>query len=191
MVAWANAEAVRDKQLTEGRAVYWSRSRGKLWRKGEESGNVQRLVEMRLDCDCRRAVLSRRAARRTIACHTGRRSCFYRRLDEATNGAAVEPVIKRPRPDVLPSSEKPSMSDVLDQLAAKRSRNASRRAPRAPMSSSLHHKGLNKILEKVGEEATEAILAAKDLGAAPDSDALRQALVGETADLWFHMRWSC
>jgi phosphoribosyl-ATP pyrophosphohydrolase len=77
------------------------------------------------------------------------------------------------------------MSDVLDQLAA--TLEARKQAsPESSYVASLHHKGLNKILEKVGEEATEAILAAKDLGAAPDSDALRQALVGETADLWFH-----
>lgn len=79
MVAWANAEAV-EATVAEGRAVYWSRSRAKLWRKGEESGNVQRLVEMRLDCDS--DVLCYRVEQLgSIACHTGRRSCFYRRLE--------------------------------------------------------------------------------------------------------------
>lgn len=77
------------------------------------------------------------------------------------------------------------MSDVLEQLAV----TLEERKQASPDSSyvaSLHHKGLNKILEKIGEEATEAILAAKDLGSDPNSAALRQALVGETADLWFH-----
>ena len=93
MVAWMNAEAL---QLTvaESRAVYWSRSRNKLWRKGEESGNVQRLVEMRLDCDS--DVLCYRVEQLgSIACHTGRRSCFYRRL-EGDAWQTVEPVLKDP-----------------------------------------------------------------------------------------------
>lgn len=93
MVAWANAEAVQTS-VDEGRAVYWSRSRGKLWRKGEESGNVQRLVEMRLDCDA--DVLCYRVEQLgELACHTGRRSCFYRRLEEG-EWRSVEPVIKDP-----------------------------------------------------------------------------------------------
>lgn len=76
MVAWMNAEAL---QLTvaEGRAIYWSRSRGKLWRKGEASGHIQRLVELQLDCDSD-VVLLRVEQIGDIACHTGRRSCFYR-----------------------------------------------------------------------------------------------------------------
>ena len=93
MVAWANAEAVQTS-VDEERAVYWSRSRGKLWRKGEESGNVQRLVEMRLDCDA--DVLCYRVEQLgELACHTGRRSCFYRRLEEG-EWRSVEPVIKDP-----------------------------------------------------------------------------------------------
>ena len=93
MVAWANAEAV-EATVAEGRAVYWSRSRAKLWRKGEESGNVQRLVEMRLDGDS--DVLCYRVEQLgSIACHTGRRSCFYRRL-EGDAWQTVEPVLKDP-----------------------------------------------------------------------------------------------
>ena len=94
MVAWANAAAVA-ATAAEGRAVYWSRSRGKLWRKGEESGNVQRLVEMRLDCDA--DVLCYRVEQLgDIACHTGRRSCFYRRL-EGDAWQTVEPILKDPQ----------------------------------------------------------------------------------------------
>jgi len=93
MVAWANAEAVT-ASAAEGRAVYWSRSRSKLWRKGEESGNVQRLIEMRLDCDA--DVLCYRVEQLgDIACHTGRRSCFYRRL-EGNEWQIVEPILKDP-----------------------------------------------------------------------------------------------
>ncbi len=77
------------------------------------------------------------------------------------------------------------MSDVLDQLAATLEERK-QASPDTSYVASLHHKGLNKILEKVGEEATEAIIAAKDLGTGPETAELRQALIGETADLWFH-----
>ena len=75
MMAWMNREAVR-ASLTEGRACYWSRSRGRLWRKGETSGQVQALVELRLDCDGDAVLL--RVDQTGVACHTGRRSCFFR-----------------------------------------------------------------------------------------------------------------
>ena len=77
------------------------------------------------------------------------------------------------------------MSDVLEQLAETLEQRK-KASPDSSYVSSLHHKGLNKILEKVGEEATETLLAAKDLGADRESEALKKALVGETADLWFH-----
>jgi phosphoribosyl-AMP cyclohydrolase len=75
MVAWMNREAVR-LTLAEGRACYWSRSRGALWRKGETSGQVQRLHELRLDCDGDTVLLL--VDQRGVACHTGRRNCFFR-----------------------------------------------------------------------------------------------------------------
>ncbi len=92
-LAWANREALAATQK-EGRAVYWSRSRQKLWRKGEESGHVQRLKEIRLDCD-NDAVLLLVEQVGGIACHTGRERCFYQRLE---NGRWVdaEPVLKQP-----------------------------------------------------------------------------------------------
>ena len=74
MLAWMNREAVRTT-LTEGRACYWSRSRQALWRKGEISGQVQRLREMRLDCDGDAVLLL--VEQHGVACHTGRRSCFF------------------------------------------------------------------------------------------------------------------
>ncbi len=93
MVAWMNAEALQ-LTVSEGRAIYWSRSRGKLWRKGEESGHVQRLVELRLDCDSD-VVLLRVEQIGGIACHTGRRSCFYRVWREG-DWQITEPVLKAP-----------------------------------------------------------------------------------------------
>jgi len=81
MVAWMNEEALA-LTLAEGRAVYWSRSRARLWRKGEQSGNLQRLRELRVDCDGD-SVLLRVEQVGGAACHTGRRSCFYRRVEDA------------------------------------------------------------------------------------------------------------
>jgi phosphoribosyl-AMP cyclohydrolase len=75
MLAWMNREAVR-ATLAEGRACYWSRSRQALWRKGESSGQVQRLRELRLDCDGDAVLLL--VEQQGVACHTGRRNCFFR-----------------------------------------------------------------------------------------------------------------
>jgi phosphoribosyl-AMP cyclohydrolase len=78
MLAWMNAEALR-LTLDTGRAVYWSRSRGELWRKGDTSGHEQHVVEVRIDCDQDAVLLKVRQT--GAACHTGRRSCFYRIAD--------------------------------------------------------------------------------------------------------------
>ena len=93
MVAWMNRESL---QLTvaEGIAVYWSRSRKKLWRKGEESGHQQMVREIRLDCD-NDVVMLQVEQQGGIACHTGRRSCFYQRLEDG-RWVAVDPVLKDP-----------------------------------------------------------------------------------------------
>lgn len=79
MLAWMNREAV-ERTLAEQRAVYWSRSRDALWRKGESSGNVQHLKELRIDCDGD-ALLLKVEQVGGVACHTGRAHCFYRRFD--------------------------------------------------------------------------------------------------------------
>jgi len=93
MMAWMNREAL-SATLAEGYAVYWSRSRQRLWRKGEQSGHRQRIRELRLDCDGD-TLLLRVDQQGGIACHTGRRSCFYRRLEGGT-WQAVEPVLQDP-----------------------------------------------------------------------------------------------
>ena len=77
MMAWMNRAALAET-LATGRVCYWSRSRGRLWRKGETSGQVQRLVELRIDCDGDTLLLE--VEQTGVACHTGRRSCFYRAL---------------------------------------------------------------------------------------------------------------
>jgi len=94
MFAWMNREAL-EKTAQTGQAVYWSRSRRKLWHKGEESGHFQKVVELRTDCD-RDVVLMKIEQVGGISCHTGRRSCFFNKLDAET-WQDVEPVLKDPR----------------------------------------------------------------------------------------------
>ncbi len=94
MVAWMNREAL-ELTVNENRAVYWSRSRQKLWRKGEESGHVQELVELRLDCDSD-VIMIKVNQVANIACHTGRTSCFYRVLENG-QWQIVDKVVKDPK----------------------------------------------------------------------------------------------
>lgn len=94
MVAWMNREALKATVET-GQAVYWSRSRKRLWPKGEESGHVQRVLEVRLDCD-EDVVLLRVEQVGGIACHTGRRSCFFQKYENG-DWVVTDPVIKDPK----------------------------------------------------------------------------------------------
>lgn len=93
MVAWMNRQALQ-ATIEEGRAVYYSRSRKKLWRKGEQSGHIQKLKELRIDCDSD-AVLMQVEQVGGIACHTGRAACFYRRYEDR-RWREVAPVLKDP-----------------------------------------------------------------------------------------------
>lgn len=93
MVAWMNREALAET-LASGQVCYWSRSRGKLWRKGETSGQTQKLVELRVDCDGDTLLL--RVDQKGVACHTGRRSCFYRAAAGDGSLAEVLPVVTAP-----------------------------------------------------------------------------------------------
>jgi len=92
-LAWMNREALAETAKT-GQAVYWSRSRNKLWRKGEESGHVQKVRELRLDCDAD-AVLLQVEQAGGIACHTGHQRCFFRKL-EGEKWVETDPVLKDP-----------------------------------------------------------------------------------------------
>jgi len=94
MVAWMNREALQETART-GEAHYWSRSRAKLWHKGEESGHVQQVREIRLDCDADVIVLAVEQAG-GIACHTGRQSCFYQKLEDG-EWVVVDPVLRDPK----------------------------------------------------------------------------------------------
>ena len=100
MFAWMNRESLQET-LRSGRAVYWSRSRRRLWRKGEESGHIQRLCSLRADCDGDVLLLSIKQLG-GIACHTGRESCFFLELQEE-RWVAVDPVVKDPE-EIYPRS---------------------------------------------------------------------------------------
>lgn len=186
MVAWMNKESL---QLTAERrqGVYFSRSRQALWHKGESSGHTQDVHEIRLDCDGDVIVLQI-TQNGGIACHTGRESCFYRVL--TPEGWQIVDAVKKDPEAIYGAKAHPTQDvenisvsetvDVLTQLGqiVQERKNAD---PSSSYVASLYHKGLNKILEKVGEEAFETVIAAKDA-----SEADTQDLVYETADLWFH-----
>ncbi|MBI5892515.1 MAG: bifunctional phosphoribosyl-AMP cyclohydrolase/phosphoribosyl-ATP diphosphatase HisIE [Deltaproteobacteria bacterium] len=157
MLAYMNKEAL-EKTFSTGKAHYHSRSRNKLWLKGETSGNIQEVKAVYYDCDEDAILLS--VNQTGPACHTGEESCFFRRLD---NGDA--------------SALSPQSSSVLPELfkTIKDRKNAS---PDKSYVASLYAKGLDKILEKVKEESSELIDAAKN--------GVKKDIVHETADLWFH-----
>jgi phosphoribosyl-ATP pyrophosphohydrolase/phosphoribosyl-AMP cyclohydrolase len=212
MMAWMNAEALQLTAQTKT-AVYFSRSRAKLWHKGESSGHTQAVHDIRLDCDADVIVLSVTQAG-GIACHTGRESCFYRQLDlsgQTPEWQTVDKVLKDPadiyHSDVStkPSVETPSVSSDAGDTAHTQTNDpsvlqqldqvlAERKQADADSSyvASLYAKGLNKILEKVGEESTESIIAAKDFAHCDESrdkaqfDEARAELIYEVADVWFH-----
>jgi len=94
MVAWMNRDALK-ATVELGHAVYWSRSRKRLWHKGEESGHVQKVLEVRLDCDAD-AILLKVEQAGGIACHTGRESCFFRKLEDG-RWVSTDPVLKDPK----------------------------------------------------------------------------------------------
>ena len=94
MVAWMNREALQ-QTVERMEAVYWSRSRKRLWHKGEESGHVQKVLEVRLDCDAD-AILLQVEQAGGIACHTGRESCFFRKLEDG-RWVSTDPVLKDPK----------------------------------------------------------------------------------------------
>jgi phosphoribosyl-ATP pyrophosphohydrolase/phosphoribosyl-AMP cyclohydrolase len=163
MLAYANRDAL-DRTLSTGLAHYFSRSRGTLWQKGETSGHVQRVVEIRLDCDGDAVVY--RAEQEGPACHTGTPTCFTTVIGlgghQAGNGPAAGG----------------SQEHVLSRLARTiASRGALR--PDGSYTARLLSDGVGRIAQKVGEEAVEVVLAATT------EDEAR--LVSESADLLYHL----
>lgn len=198
MMAWQNRESLKLTQET-GTAVYFSRSRGKLWHKGETSGHTQIVHDIYTDCDGDTVILSVTQLG-GIACHTGRASCFYQKLDQDGNWQIVSDVLKDPN-DIYGSSTEHATTDTAKQVTKACATqvlgtldnilNERKTADKdSSYVASLYHKGLNKILEKVGEEAVESILAAKELQTAlatgQQVNEMANDLVYEVADTWFH-----
>ena len=166
MLAWMDAEAL-DATLATGDVHFHSRSRGKLWRKGETSGNVLRLVDLAVDCDNDALLVTADPVGST--CHRGTRSCFD--------------------PDGSPAERSTQGFAWLETLWSTIGARAAAR-PEGSYTARLLSGGVDAVARKVTEEATEVLIAAKDDASAEasghDQATTRAALVGETADLLFH-----
>ena len=186
MLAWMDAEAVA-ATLETGQVHFHSRSRDRLWRKGETSGNVLRLRSLATDCDADAILVTAEATGPT--CHRGTRSCF----DDDRGVIAAEPGAARESTSVVDDGGviKPASQDLawLETLwATIASRTAER--PEGSYTTQLLDAGVNAVGRKVTEEATEVLLAAKDDATAEATGASREptraALSGEVADLLYH-----
>ena len=160
-LAYANSEALQ-KTLSSGEAHYYSRSRSELWRKGAMSGNTQRVVEVKLDCDG--DALLYRVQPRGPACHTGQKSCFFTTL--AGDGVEIAPGDHREVP----------FGTMVERLAGTIARRH-REMPEGSYTASLIQGGKERLAQKVGEEAVEVVVAAL-------SD---ERLPEEAADLLYHL----
>ncbi len=173
MLAWMDAESLR-RTLEEGRAWYWSRSRDSYWMKGETSGAVQDLVEVRYDCDAD-ALLLLVDQQGSGACHTGERTCFYRRIEageDVKEAATDRGVVAAPR--AAPLSLGAVVEDLYSLLEQR-----SRELPEGSYTVKLLTGPQDKLLKKIAEEAGEVIIAARD----GDHDQTRY----EIADLLYHL----
>lgn len=166
MMAYMNAEAV-DLTVKTGQVHYYSRSRRKLWLKGESSGHVQTVREIRFDCDADCLLIAVEQA--GAACHTGHKSCFYRSYQEGEVVGEGEKLV-----DAVAIYGQKDILDAVYHVIQERRQNPSEKSYVA----SLYAKGLDKILGKIGEEATETAVAGKG------GD--RDEVVYEVADLFFH-----
>lgn len=193
MVAWMNREALA-LTAEKNQAVYFSRSRNKLWHKGEESEHFQTVHEIRLDCDAD-VIILQIEQHGGIACHTGRESCFYRKLT-ANGWEIVDAQLKDPNQiygkqaanaHTQAMSQSKAQAEQVEVLAYLGQMMSERKTanPDSSYVAKLYHKGLNKILEKVGEETVEAIIAAKDFNTEANANN-KNDLIYEVADLWFH-----
>lgn len=156
MQAYMNPEAL-SKTLETGEAYYWSRSRNKLWHKGEESGHFQKVKKVLADCD-RDSLLLEVEQAGGIACHTGKRSCFFNEIKSFGNAPGNIRVLRVLADTIKDRQDNPKEGSYTDYLLAK---------------------GVEKICKKVGEEATETVIAAMK--------ADNNELGNEIADLFYHL----
>src|SRR5262245_53232 len=164
MVAYMNAESLQ-KTLDSGETVFWSRSRQEFWHKGETSGNIQRIREIRVDCDEDTVLILVDPA--GPACHTGEISCFYRTLNQLDeNSQAIKG----------PTSTDVAEFTLTDLEALIHDRQANPKP--GSYTNSLFDIGINRIAQKVGEEAVESVVAALGQG--------REQQIAELSDLFYH-----
>ncbi|MGM0365830.1 MAG: bifunctional phosphoribosyl-AMP cyclohydrolase/phosphoribosyl-ATP diphosphatase HisIE [Actinomycetota bacterium] len=161
MLAYMNRQSVR-RSIETGTTWFWSRSRKKLWNKGETSGNYQKIREIRYDCDGDALLFL--VEQTGNACHTGNRSCFYRKIEG--DGLKLKLNFGDGRQSVI---------DELFEVIGARIEGKSQRS----YTYALHSKGLDEILKKVGEESIEVILAAKHQK--------KDDLINEISDLLYHL----
>src|SRR4030095_1650931 len=170
-VAYMNAESLA-RTLETHETWFWSRSRRRLWHKGETSGNTQRVVEVLLDCDQDALVVLVEPS--GPACHTGEQSCFHNTIRAATQRPTSFVQSPEPAQPIQPNT----IGGVIDELySVIVSRKESR--PEGSYTTYLFNEGLDKILKKLGEESAETIIAAKNDHPEP--------LVAEASDLLFHL----
>jgi phosphoribosyl-ATP pyrophosphohydrolase/phosphoribosyl-AMP cyclohydrolase len=167
MMAYMNQEAL-DKTVASGQTWFYSRSRQCLWKKGETSGHIQTVQEIRYDCD--QDTLLVLVEQTGAACHTGHYSCFYRTLD----GQEKEPALFDAA-QVYQGKEGPAI--LLELMEVIRQRQKDR--PEGSYTTYLFNEGIDKILKKVGEESAEVIIAAKN----PDNS----ELIYEVGDMIYHL----
>jgi phosphoribosyl-ATP pyrophosphohydrolase/phosphoribosyl-AMP cyclohydrolase len=168
-LAYMNRESLR-LTIETGLTHFYSRSRQRIWQKGEESGNVQRVREIYFDCD--EDALLIRAEQEVAACHTGRRSCFFRRLHPSPE-VAEEVGRQRFDPEAVYGESLAILQQIFEVVADRKVN------PKADSYvSRLFAKGQDQILKKIGEEAAELVVASKN--------GKPEEIIYELADLWFH-----
>lgn len=166
MVAYMNQEAL-ERTVTTGTTWFYSRSRQTLWNKGETSGNIQKVIDIRYDCDGDTILVLVKA--NGPACHTGHESCFYRNIE---GNELSNPVFDAD--EVYGSTGPAILYEVMDVI---KSRYQER--PEGSYTTYLFDKGIDKILKKVGEETAEVIIASKNPG--------KEELIYEASDLMYHL----
>ncbi|MGM0367569.1 MAG: bifunctional phosphoribosyl-AMP cyclohydrolase/phosphoribosyl-ATP diphosphatase HisIE [Actinomycetota bacterium] len=161
MLAYMNKESI-NKSIETGTTWFWSRTRKKLWNKGETSGNIQKIKEIRYDCDGDSLLVL--VEQVGDACHTGNKSCFYRKLDKE---------------DIRNlDMDKCSYKGILEELYEVLQQRIKDKTPDS-YTYSLHKKGLDEIIKKVGEESIEVVLSAKHQK--------KEDLIYEVGDLIYHL----
>jgi phosphoribosyl-ATP pyrophosphatase (EC 3.6.1.31)/phosphoribosyl-AMP cyclohydrolase (EC 3.5.4.19) len=156
MLAYANKEAIK-KTIETGYAHYFSRSRNSIWKKGETSGELQEVLEIRIDCD-NDTLIYMIKQQKDIACHTGNRNCFFRAFDKE-------------KPSLMPFEILPFLERLIKDRISNPVENS--------YTSKLIKEGLDRIVQKVGEEAIESVIAFKNQD--------KKEIVYELSDLIYHM----